>query len=297
MTSGACQPELPWSQVREEDQRFQRILVLSLAVSLTLGALAPYIPLPLEPLAATPELPARKVRLLEAATPTVLEQVQVIVPPSKLEPRAVSQPAAAPTPTLPPVADAGVLAMRGALASLQDRSPRTSTQPGRLEERRVQAADQQSLLSDGIVDLGISVQLGVTREDMLGSTELPSNLGGGSLSPDVESGSRGGDAVVSFAAGQRSEEGIQEVLDRHKGEMFKLYNRALRSDPDLRGELMLAVSIDASGRVTQCSIISSNLGAASLERDLVVLVSSLSFGSIPGAGVVTTRVPIEFFPQ
>ena len=209
----------------------------------------------------------------------------------------MSQPAAVPTPPRPSVADTGVLAMRGALVSLQDRSPRTSSEPGRLDERSVQAADQRSLLSESIVDPGVSVQLGVTREDMLGATDLPSNLGGGPLSTDVESEFRGSSPVESYAAGQRSEEGIQEVLDRHKGEMFRLYNGALRSDPDLRGELMLALSIDSSGRVTRCSIISSSLGAASLERDLVALVSSLSFGSIPGAGVVTTRVPIEFFPQ
>jgi hypothetical protein len=297
MTGWTLQPELPWSQLREEDQRFHRILGLSLACGLVLGIVAPYIPLPLQPTAGPPELPARRVRLLEEPVPTNPEHRAVISAPPKSKSDAPPQPVAASQTTRPPVAGTGVLAMRGALERLQDRSPRTFAEPTRSEPETGRVTKQPSLLSEDITDLGGNIQLSVGREEMLGSTELPSDVGGGLAPLESESESRAGALVSNNSAGRRTEEDIQEVLDRHKGEMFNLYNRALRSDPDLRGELILRLSINSSGRVTDCSIIGSNLGAASLELDLVALVKGIAFGSVPGANEVTTRVPIEFFPQ
>jgi TonB family protein len=297
MTAWTSQPELPWSQVREEDQRFHRILGISLACSLALGAVAPNIPLPLRVTAEPPDMPARRVRLLEEPARTVPEPAAVIAAPPEPEPKAVPQPVAEPKASRPPVAGTGVLAMRGALASLQERSPRNAAEPVRPQPETGPGVNQASLLTEGITDPGAHIQLGVAREEMLGSTELPADAGGGPLPLEPGSESLAGAPASALSSGLRTEEGIQEVLDRHKGEMFNLYNRALRSDPDLRGDLVLRLSIDASGVVTHCSVISSNLGAVALERDLVALVRGISFGSVPGASKVTTRVPIEFFPQ
>jgi hypothetical protein len=297
MTDWMRQPEPPWSQDREEDQRFQRILNFTLVCSLALGVVAPYVPLPLQPLSAPPDLPARRVRLLEKVSPPRLEQTQVATATPDSEPEASAARAAEPDPKRPTVASTGVLAMRGALATLQDRSPPGLAEPLRYQAETGRVVSQPTLLSEGITDIGGNIQLRVTREDMLGSTELPANPGSETLSRVSPRESPGGDRVLAVSASQRTEEDIQEVLDRHKGEMFNLYNQALRVNPALRGELMLSLSIDSAGRVINCAIISSNLGVASLESDLVNLVKGLSFGSIPEAGVVVTRVPIEFFPQ
>ena len=132
---------------------------------------------------------------------------------------------------------------------------------------------------------------------MLGTTDLPDGPTGPLVGSKSASNPQAGAPVSAESTSLRTEGDIQAVLDRHKGEVFTLYNRALRDDPDLQGKLLIRISIDAAGRVTSCSILNSELGATELEQELVALVKGIRFGSVPGAGVVTTRIPIEFFPQ
>jgi TonB family protein len=79
--------------------------------------------------------------------------------------------------------------------------------------------------------------------------------------------------------------------------MYTIYNRALRHDATLQGKLVLKLTIAPSGRVTRCTIIDSELNAASLEKQLIRLIKGIDFGNKPGVPVVTTKVPIEFFPR
>ena len=79
--------------------------------------------------------------------------------------------------------------------------------------------------------------------------------------------------------------------------MYMLYNRELRESPGLQGKLVMSITIAPSGAVTRCVIVSSTLGSASLERQLVALVSNIDFGNQPDVAEVTTRVPVEFFPR
>ena len=95
----------------------------------------------------------------------------------------------------------------------------------------------------------------------------------------------------------RSAEEIQEVLDRHKGAMYTLYNRELRNDATLQGKLVMSITIAPAGTVSHCVILSSELGAASLEQQLVALIKGIDFGNKPGVPSVTTKIPIEFFPR
>ena len=95
----------------------------------------------------------------------------------------------------------------------------------------------------------------------------------------------------------RSAEEIQEVLDRHKGAMYTLYNRELRNDPTLQGKLVMSITIAPAGTVSRCVILSSELGAVSLEQQLVALIKGIDFGNKPDVPAVTTKIPIEFFPR
>ncbi len=94
----------------------------------------------------------------------------------------------------------------------------------------------------------------------------------------------------------RSREEIQEILERNKPAIYRLYNNALRRDPELQGHVLMSITIAPSGQVTACSILFSELKAAALEAQLVDLVRRIDFGAKPEARLVTTKVPIEFFP-
>ena len=117
------------------------------------------------------------------------------------------------------------------------------------------------------------------------------------VSPVAGIGQAGGGASRSGSSGKasRSREEIELVFDKNKGAIFALYNRALRRDPSLEGKLVLRLTIDPSGTVSFCEIVSSELNDDELERKLVQRVKLFKFES-KNVEAITTTKPIDFFP-
>jgi TonB family protein len=97
------------------------------------------------------------------------------------------------------------------------------------------------------------------------------------------------------AKAARTREEIELVFDRNKSAIYALYSRALRANPALQGKVVLEVTIAPSGEVTDCRIVSSELGDPELERKLVARVKMFRFEDRDVATMTTTK-PIEFFP-
>ena len=130
------------------------------------------------------------------------------------------------------------------------------------------------------------------------------DTGGGSLagrdttrvaSPVAGIGDGGPRVQKGGSAPSRSREEIELVFEKNKGAIFALYNRALRQDPTLQGKLVLKLTISPSGQVTDCEVVSSELGDSGLERKLVQRVKMFRFKDKDVATVTTTK-PIDFFP-
>lgn len=107
-------------------------------------------------------------------------------------------------------------------------------------------------------------------------------------------GSAGGKGKGDKAAGRSIEE-IQMVFDRNKGSIYSVYNRALRNDPTLQGKVVLKLTIAASGKVTQCSVVSSELNDAELAGKITSRVKMFDFGA-KDVSEVTITYPIDFLP-
>jgi TonB family protein len=95
--------------------------------------------------------------------------------------------------------------------------------------------------------------------------------------------------------GSRSREEIELVFDRNKAAIYAIYNRALRDNPALQGKVVLELTIAPGGEVTDCRVVSSDLGNPELEAKLVSRVKMFRFEARDVA-VMTTTKPIEFFP-
>jgi hypothetical protein len=93
----------------------------------------------------------------------------------------------------------------------------------------------------------------------------------------------------------RSREEIEMVFDKNKGAIYALYNRALRRDPTLQGKLVLKLTIEPSGAVSFCEIVSSELTDDELLRKLIKRVKLFRFDAKDVATITTTK-PIDFFP-
>ena len=85
------------------------------------------------------------------------------------------------------------------------------------------------------------------------------------------------------------------IFDRNKGAIYSIYTRALRDKPDLRGKLVLELTISPDGAITRCEVVSSELGDSELERKLVARIKQFRFEA-KDVGSITVTKPIDFFP-
>ena len=322
MVANTLQPTLPWMAPHTEDRRFRRILLLVLVVCFVIGGIVPRIPVPLLERETTEELPPRLVRIIEDQSVTAVPQPTappraesrqpvaqkpVTAPQAESQKAADTKPPAAKTKPVPTprqkAAQAGVLAMSDALVELRSISPKTrnlasgSTAAVGDSPRKTQ---KPSVLAADITRGSAGIDSGVAHQAVLGASGLPgkkASSGPALLSATGSSPGSGSSRAPHPSGLARSQEEIQEILDRNKSAMYAIYNRELRQDPRLQGKLIMSITIAASGRVTRCTIIDSELDAASLEKQLIRLVKRIEFGNKPGIPVVTTKIPIEFFPQ
>jgi len=119
-----------------------------------------------------------------------------------------------------------------------------------------------------------------------------------SVKSNIESGAKIA-AKTSSQKGRsatRSQEEIERVFQKNKGAIFSLYNRELRKDPSLQGKVIIELTIAPNGKVTKCSIISSELGHKKLEKRLVSKIKKFKFANkkVP---VITVTYPIDFLPS
>jgi TonB family protein len=94
----------------------------------------------------------------------------------------------------------------------------------------------------------------------------------------------------------RSLEEVRLVLERSKGALYAIYNRALREDASLQGKVVVSFTIEPNGSISECHLVSSELKNAELEQKLLARFRSLSFAA-EDVGTLTTTYPIDFLPS
>jgi hypothetical protein len=94
----------------------------------------------------------------------------------------------------------------------------------------------------------------------------------------------------------RTDEEIQIVFDRHKAALYRLYNRELRRDPTLKGQMLLRITIEPDGSVSLCELKASDMDAPKLAGQVVGRVKSFDFGAKEGVSALTILYPIDFLP-
>jgi TonB family protein len=323
--------ELPWSAADEQEERFRRLLKGCAGTVIGLALLLSFLPVPEIDQQSAPEIPPRLARLiLEAETlppppPPVVtpepepepipEEPEAVaeVPPEPApvaEPEPVPEPVAEPAPEPPPVDEtqrarerasvAGLLPFAAELQSLRDSEATASL--GRTEIGAVSAepaaVPERSLItssagtrSGGIDTASLSRNTGGAGLQARATTQIDSPVEGLGTAGAAAAPQRSGES----ARASRSREEIERVFDRNKGAIYALYNRALRQNPSLEGKLVLRLTISPDGRVTDCEVVSSELGDPELESKLVQRVLLFQFESRDVEPVTTTK-PIDFFP-
>ena len=93
----------------------------------------------------------------------------------------------------------------------------------------------------------------------------------------------------------RTDEEIQIVFDRYKASFYRLYNRELRNNPALKGQMVLRLTIEPDGSVSMCALQSTDMNAPDLAAQVVSRVRTINFGA-KDVPAVTIVYPIDFLP-
>jgi len=94
----------------------------------------------------------------------------------------------------------------------------------------------------------------------------------------------------------RTDEEIQIVFDRYKASFYRLYNRELRNNPALKGQMVLRLTIEPDGSVSMCALQSTDMDAPDLATQVVSRVKTINFGAKDGVPALTIVYPIDFLP-
>jgi protein TonB len=129
---------------------------------------------------------------------------------------------------------------------------------------------------------------GAGLDESLDATAVSSTVAGLGAGPVL-------DRPDAIEAPARSREEIEMVFDQNKGAIYALYNRALRHDPTLQGKMVLRLTIEPSGAVSMCEVVSSEITNPELQRKLISRIKLFRFEAKDVARVTTTK-PIDFFP-
>ncbi len=317
---------MPWARGTEEDERFQKSFAISAMVALLLGMAIPFITIPIPERDELIEVPDRVARLVEMNRPKPEEVTQPVAEEPEPEPEpdepepepeelvadeVVPELAEEPAPQVAEVAEEvntreqvkskGILAFRESFASRAE----NRTRPRLGAQAQVSSAGAEAV--------------GRPSRNMV-ATNAPGSSGGinlDSISRDVGGGAGGGaiggvevTRVGSNIGGNgtsnrpfagtptagRTDEEIQIVFDRYKAALYRLYNRELRKDPTLRGQIVLKLTIEPDGSVSFCELESSDMDAPALAQQIVTRVSGFDFGAKEDILAVTIVYPIDFLP-
>jgi hypothetical protein len=292
---------MPWTRGGEDDRRFRKSLAVSLALGLLLGLLLPQFDLPLpEPLEEI-EVPDRLARLIRESRPLPPRAVAEVPPPEPvLEPeQGTPKPNARQEPQRH-AGSKGLLAFRekfsglaasppdarlGARASISNAGEAAHGRP-----ERSMVVTQASGSSGGINLASLSRDVGGGGGSQIEGVQVAratSSIGSGTGSERPQSGGPGS---------ARTDEEIQIVFDRHKSALYRLYNRELRRNPTLKGQMVLRLRIEPDGSVSFCELHSTDMNAPQLAAQVVARVGTFDFGAKEGIPAVTIVYPIDFLP-
>lgn len=90
---------------------------------------------------------------------------------------------------------------------------------------------------------------------------------------------QGGDKIIPG----RTLEEIQLAFDRNKGAITAIINRALRTNPNLRGKIVVSFTVMPDGSMSKLTLVRSELGDADVEQRVIARIGLINFGpkSVP----------------
>ncbi len=313
---------MPWTRRGEDDRRFRKSLATSLLLCLLFALVLPLIDLPLPEPDEVIDVPERVVRMMMERRPPPPAPPREETIPKPQEEQVAQKPVEKETPRKPvtretdepepvevaktePEPEQGILAFREKLAAFKE--ARVTDRIGL--KSRINDADensagrpQRAMLTTNAPGSSGGINLAALSRNAGGGGGGGGGTGGAMKGVEVgrATSSIGGVGtadrpLASGARASRTDEEIQIVFDRYKSALYRLYNRELRKDPSLRGQMVLRLTIEPDGRVSLCQLQASDMNAPELSAQVVDRVRAINFGA-KDVDAITILYPIDFLP-
>ncbi len=293
------EPFLPWVE-SENDRRFKKLLLVTVVVCMTLGAIIPFLPLPEVEQKALKDVSPRLAKLILEK-----KKKKVVAPKPKAEKKKKSKKKSKKKkPQKKKIQDArkkaersGLIAMSDELADLretfnvadlQENKPLQKVGKAAVATRKSAILTARAKSGSGGINTGSLSR--VTGESALTGRKSTS------VHSTIPSRNTTSHRTGKNRQAARGEEEIESVFQRNKGAIFSLYNRALRRDPTLQGKVVIELTIAPNGRVVKVRIVSSELNNPKLEKKLVARIKMFRFAA-KKVSQVTVTYPIDFLPS
>jgi len=327
-------PVMPWSHGGEDDWRLRKSLVTALAASLLAAAVLPMIDLPLPKPFEPEDVPERLAQLVRKELPKPPPVVAETTPeqPKPQDQKQQPKPEEQPKPTeqsRDPVPDApmyaaaepkpqkriekaGILAFKDKFAGLAKGDVAPKLGEGARFRGTEDSNDEppaRAMLTSNAPGSSGGINLASLSRNVGGGGNGGAGGGGGGMqgvaigratSAIGQIGGGGGGSNRPRASGgvglSRTDEEIQIVFDRYKAAFYRLYNRELRKDPTLKGQMVLRLTIEPDGSVSMCELYASDMDAPVLAGQVVDRVLGIDFGAKEGVQALTIVYPIDFLP-
>ncbi len=307
--------------VDDSDQRFRRILAITLTLFLVLSLAIQFVRMAGEEDGAGNELSDRYARLLLQRAPPGPKAEQQAPEPAADKEQADEPEEPEPTPEPEPE--------QPTPREQPEPAPQQATQQARVEQARERAeASGISQIRDAFADLRTEQSTAAltnpqalvtaSTSDLLSSassgssgidtSQLARDSGGTGLaarettrvSGPTAGGGGGGGAPARGAGGSAPGTGrpideIQLVFDRTKGAFYSIYNRARRQNPTLSGKVVVRLTIAPSGAVSSVEIVESQLNDADVEGKILNRIRLMNFGA-KDVPPITLDYPLFFEP-
>jgi protein TonB len=296
---------LPWSSTEQEDGRFKKILRNSMLFFAVFAVVVPLMPVPEITREQQETLPPQLARVI--LEEKELPKPEPIIPKpkekKKEKPKEKKKEPVKPKPKPKPLpvdlvkkaketaAISGLLAFQDDLADMRDSVDADSLSKKNLSRGEAEAAK---------VERSIITSKAKTSSGGIQTSSLSRDTGGSALSGKEDTkvsssfdnmAKKQGANAGSAIAGGRSDEAIRRIMDKNKGAIFAIYNRALRKNPALEGKFVFEMLVEPNGSISEVKLISSELQDPALDRKILSRVKLIRF---PAENVIKTRVNYSF---
>ena len=300
---------LPWSNKRNDAMRLRAIMAAAVCFALLLGFIIPRWEVVEPERDEYIEIPERLATLIvKKAPPPPPPPPEPEAPPEEEAEQAEAaeaEPAPEPTETSEARQAAektGLLAFKQDFAEIMDASAniKMGSQAAiltRAPQQRRRPASRSLLTSQVDLPGGSSIApADVNRTDVIGDDNKLKKVEFSHIETEEVAALDSKQLNKRSSRDRRTDEEIQLVFDRYKDALYRIYNRELRKNSFLKGKLVLQLTIEPNGKVSKCTVASSELDSKELEKKIIARVLRFNFGEKKGSKPLTIRYPIDFLP-